>query len=213
MQKQPTHAVREGTSADRALEFMSNRGIVRLRELKAEGISGMTVARLVRAGRVIHLARGLYKLADVEIEAGHTLAEAAKLVPKGVVCLISALSRHDLTLQMPAFVWVAINGHTRLPSHRYPPMRFVRFGGEALAMGVDEHCIEGVTVKITSPAKTIADCFKFRNKIGVDIPISAMREALRQRRCTPAEIMEMAQPLRVANVVRPYLEAMTADET
>jgi len=92
-------------------------------------------------------------------------------------------------------------------------MRFVRFGKKALTQGIEEHVIEGVTVKITSPAKTIVDCFRFRNKIGVDIAISAMREALRKRRCTPDEIIELARSLRIASVVQPYLEAMTTDET
>ena len=212
MKHSSNHADARVTAADRAIEFMSTRGIVRLRELKAEGIPEMAVARLVRSGRIVRLARGLYQLPDAEIGPSHTLAEVAKLVPKGVICLISALSHHDLTLQLPPFVWVAIDGHTRLPSHRYPPMRFVRFGSKALTMGVGEHRIEGVDVRITTPAKTIVDCFRFRNKIGADIAISAMREALRQHRCTPDEIMELAEPLRIARVVEPYLEAMTTDE-
>ena len=201
------------TAADRALEIMADGGIVRLRELKAAGIPEVVVARLARSGRVVRLARGLYQLPNADLQTGHTLAEVAKLVPKGVICLISALAYHDLTLQAPPFVWVAIDGHTRQPSHRYPPMRFVRFGEKALAMGIEEHLIEAVTVKVTAPAKTVVDCFRFRNKIGVDIAVSAMREALRKSVCTPDEIMELAKALRIANVIRPYLEAMTTDET
>ncbi len=186
--------------------------MARLREIKAAGIPGVVVARLAKAGRVVRLARGLYQMPDADIQAGHTLAEAAKIVPKGVICLISALSYHELTLQMPPHVWVAIENRTRQPKPDYPPMRFVRFSLRALNEGVEQHLIEGVPVRITNPARTIVDCFRFRNKIGVDIAISAMREALRKRRCTSDDIMKHAQSLRIASVVRPYLEAMTADD-
>lgn len=213
MPKPSPRAGKPTTAADKAIEIISKGGIVRLRELKAVGIPEVVVSRLTRAGRVVRLARGLYQLPNADLQTSHTLAEVAKLVPKGVICLISALVYHELTLQMPPFVWVAIDVHTRQPSHRYPPMRFVRFGEKALTEGIEEHVIEGVTVKITSPAKTIVDCFRFRNKIGVDIAISAMREALRKRCCAPDEIIKLARSLRIASVVQPYLEAMTTDET
>ena len=199
-------------AADRAIQILSKSGMVRLREFKAAGIPETVVARLTRAGRVVRLARGLYQLPSADLQTGHTLAEVAKIVPKGVICLISALVYHELTLQMPPFVWVAIDVHTRQPNHRYPPMRFVRFGKKALTQGIERHMIEGASVKITSPVKTIVDCFRFRNKIGTDIAISAMREALRKRRCKPDEIIRLARSLRIASVVRPYLEAMTVDE-
>lgn len=201
------------TAADKAIEIISKSGMARLRELKAAGIPEVVVARLTRAGRVVRLARGLYQLPDADLQTSHTLAEVAKIVPKGVICLISALVYHELSLQMPPFVWVAIEVHTRQPKHRYPPMRFVRFGKKAMTEGIERHVIEGVPIKITSPAKTIVDCFRFRNKIGVDIAISAMREALHKRRCTPDEIIRHARSLRIASIVQPYLEAMTTDET
>jgi len=187
--------------------------MARLHELKAAGVPETVVARLTRSGCVVRLARGLYQLPDADIQTSHTLAEVAKIVPKGVICLISALAYHELTLQLPPFVWVAIEVHTRQPKHRYPPMRFVRFSRRALTEGIEQHMIEGVPVKITSPARTIVDGFRFRNKIGVDIAISAMREALRKRVCSPDDIMGYARSLRIASVVRPYLEAMTTDET
>jgi len=201
------------TAADRAIQILAEKGMARLHEFKAAGVPETVVARLTRSGRVVRLARGLYQLPDADLQTGHTLAEVAKIVPKGVICLISALVYHELTLQLPSFVWVAIEVHTRQPKHRYPPMRFVRFSRRALTEGVEQHMIEGVPVKITSPARTIVDCFRFRNKIGVDIAISAMREALRKRVCSPDDIMGYARSLRIASVVRPYLEAMTADET
>lgn len=200
-------------AAEKAIEIISKNGMARLREIKAAGIPEVVVARLAKTGRVVRLARGLYQLPNADLQTSHTLAEVAKIVPKGVICLISALVYHELTLQMPPFIWVAIEGHTRQPKHRYPPMRFVRFSKKALTEGVEQHVIEGVAVKITSPAKTIVDCFRFRNKIGVDVAISALREALRKRRCTPDEIIKHARSLRIASVIRPYLEAMTTDET
>jgi predicted transcriptional regulator of viral defense system len=187
--------------------------MARLHELKTAGIPETVVARLTRAGRVIRLARGLYQLPSADLQTSHTLAEVAKIVPKGVICLISALAYHELTLQLPPFVWVAIEAHTRQPKHSYPPMRFVRFSKKALIEGVEQHKIEGVSVRITSPARTIVDCFRFRNKIGTDIAISAMREALRKGVCKPDDIVRHARSLRIGSVVRPYLEAMTTDET
>lgn len=208
-----TTAQKPTTAANKAIEILAKSGMARLHELKAAGIPETVVARLTRAGRVVRLARGLYQLPDADLQTSHTLAEVAKIVPKGVICLISALVYHELTLQLPPFVWVAIEVHTRQPKHRYPPMRFVRFSKKGLIEGVEQHMIEGVQVKITSPARTIVDCFRFRNKIGVDIAISAMREALRKRVCTPDDIMSHARSLRIASVVRPYLEAMITDET
>lgn len=208
----PTRIEKPVPASERAIQIISKSGMVRLRELKAVGIPETVVARLTKAGRVVRLARGLYQLPSANLQTGHTLAEVAKIVPKGVICLISALVYHELTLQMPPFIWVAIDVHTRQPKHRYPPMRFVRFSKKALTEGIEQHVIEGVSVKITSPAKTIVDCFRFRNKIGSDIAISAMREALRKRRCKPDEIIRHARSLRIASVVKPYLEAMTVDE-
>lgn len=200
------------TASDRAIKIISTGGMVRLHEIKAAGIPEVVVARLAKAGRIVRLARGLYQMPDADIQANHTLAAVSKIVPKGIICLISALAYHEITLQMPPFIWVAIDGHTRQPKHSYPPMRFVRFGVKAQSEGVEQHLIEGATVRVTSPARTIVDCFRFRNKIGVDIAISAMREALRKRRVTPDNIMKHARSLRIAAIVRPYLEAMTADE-
>lgn len=201
------------TDADKAIEIIRKIGMARLRELKAAGIPEVVITRLTQAGRIVRLARGLYQLPDADLQTSHTLAEVAKIVPKGVVCLISALAFHELTLQMPPYVWVAIDVHTRQPKRQYPPMRFVRFGRKALTEGVETHLVEGVSVKITGPAKTIVDCFRFRNKIGPDIAVSAMREALRKRRCKPEEILKHARPLRAERVIRPYLEAMISDET
>ncbi|MDR3495117.1 MAG: hypothetical protein P4L82_11000 [Ancalomicrobiaceae bacterium] len=135
--------------------------MLRLKEFVAEGIGPEVLARLVREAAVVRPARGLYQLPDAQVETSHTLAEAAVLVPKGVVCLTTALQFHDLTLQMPSAVWMAIDRAAWRPKIDYPPIRFVRFTGSALTEGVERHRIENVDVPITDPARTIVDCFRY----------------------------------------------------
>jgi predicted transcriptional regulator of viral defense system len=211
MHNQPTKT--RTTAADKALEIISAKGMARLHEIKAAGIPEMVVSRLAQSNRIVRLARGLYQLPDADIEAGHTLAEVAKTVPNGIICLISALAYQELTLQSPSVVWVAIEGQKHPPKREYPPMRFVHFNNKGMIEGIDHKLIEGVTVKITTPARTIVDCFRFRNKIGVDIGISAMREAFRRRICTPDDVMLCARSFRMSAVIKPYIETLTNDPT
>ena len=196
---------------DRALDLLRSRGMLRLKDFMAEGIGPETLARLVREDAVARPARGLYQLSDAPIDATHTLAEAAALVPKGIVCLTSALQYHELTLQMPAAVWMAIQRTAWRPRIDYPRIRFVRFSGDSLTDGVVRHRIEGVEVPITDPARTIVDCFRYRTKIGLDVAMEGLREGLRRRRCTPDELWRHAHRTRVWSVMRPYLEAMVSD--
>ena len=196
---------------DRALDLLRSRGMLRLKDFMAEGIGPETLARLVREDAVARPARGLYQLSDAPIDATHTLAEAAALVPKGIVCLTSALQYHELTLQMPAAVWMAIERTAWRPRIDYPRIRFVRFSGDSLTDGVVRHRIEGVEVPITDPARTIVDCFRYRTKIGLDVAMEGLREGLRRRRCTPDELWRHAHRTRVWSVMRPYLEAMVSD--
>jgi predicted transcriptional regulator of viral defense system len=139
----------------------------------------------------------------------HSLEEACKRVPHGIVCLLSALRFHGLTTQAPFEVWLAIDRKARLPRLGALPLRIVRFSGRALKEGVEEHRIEGVPVKTYNPAKTVADCFKYRNKIGLDVALEALRDCRRQRKCTNDELWRYAKVCRVANVMRPYMEALT----
>lgn len=201
------------TSAQRlrALDLLKTRGMLRLKDFVAEGIGPETLARLVRDEAVIRPARGLYQLPDAHVEAAHTLAEAALLVPKGVVCLTSALQYHGLTLQMPSAVWMAIDRAAWRPKIDYPLIRFVRFTGSALTEGVEHHRIENVDVPLTDPAKTIIDCFRYRKKIGLDVAMEGLREGLRQRRCNPDQLWRYARKARVWSVMRPYVEAMVSD--
>jgi hypothetical protein len=201
------------TSAQRtrALDLLKSRGMLRLKNFVAEGIGPETLARLVREEAVVRPARGLYQLPDARVEAAHSLAEAAVLVPKGVICLISALQYHELTLQMPAAVWMAIERTAWRPKIDYPRIRFVRFTGPALKDGVVRHLIEGVAVPITNPARSIVDCFRYRGKVGLDVAMEGLREGLRRGRCTPDDLWRHARTARVWPVMRPYVEAMVSD--
>jgi predicted transcriptional regulator of viral defense system len=185
--------------------------MLRLKDFVAEGIGPETLARLVREEAVLRLARGLYQLPAADFEAAHTLAEAAALVPRGVVCLTSALQYHELTLQMPSAVWMAIDRAAWRPKIDYPPIRFVRFTGSALTEGIEHHHIENVDVPITDPARTIVDCFRYRSKIGLDVAMEGLREGIRRRRCTPDQLWRYARNARVWSVMRPYVEAMVSD--
>ncbi len=193
---------------EKAVALIRKQGIARHSELMAAGVSQETVARLAREGRIARLARGLYQLPDAELATEHGFAEACKLVPKGVICLISALQFHDLTVQLPRAIWVAIGSSAWMPRAVRPPLRFVRFGETALTEGVEKHKIEGVTVRVTDPAHTIADCFRFRSKVGIDVAIEGMREAIRRKRTTGDAIMRAAQGRRIWTKLRPYLETM-----
>ena len=185
--------------------------MVRLSEFKAIGITAATISRMVKAGEVTRLTRGLYQLPDAPIEAHHSLAEAAKRVPRGVVCLVSALAYHELTDQLPRAVWMAIGTKDWMPKEGRSVMRIVRFTDALLTDDVMTVHIEKVPVKIFGVAKTIADCFRHRRKIGLTVALEGLREALRQRKASPAEIARHAERGGVATVVRPYLEALTAN--
>jgi predicted transcriptional regulator of viral defense system len=202
------------TSAQRlkAEALLRDGRLLRLRDLVRAGVAPETMARFVRNGIAVRPARGLYQLADAIPDARHTLAEAAALVPKGVVCLTSALQFHELTLQMPSAVWVAIDRAGWKPKVASPAIRFVRFSGRTLTEGVERHQIEGVDVPVYEPAKTIVDCFRYRNKIGLDIALEGLREGLRQRRVTSDQLWQFAKIGRIWSVIRPYVEAIVADD-
>lgn len=177
------------------IELARQMGIIRPRDVEAEGISREYLLRLYRKGDLTRVGRGLYALPETLTSESISLAEVAKRVPNAVVCLLSALQFHNLTTQIPHRVWIAIE--------------VVRFSGRALSFAVEEHVVNRVPVKVYSPAKTVADCFKFRNKIGIDVTLEALRETWRSRKATMDELWEAAKVCRVANVMRPYLEAVT----
>lgn len=191
--------------------LLEKRGIMRLAELREAGVSAATVSRMEQDGEVIRLSRGLYQLPDATLDVSHSLAEAAKRTPKGVVCLVSALAFHGLTDQLPSKVWMAIGKKDWAPKPDGAPIRVVRFTESLLAEGVETHMIEGVSVKVFDVAKTVTDCFRHRNKVGLSVAIEGLQETLRQRKATPAEIARQAERGGVSTVIRPYLEALTAN--
>lgn len=195
------------TAAERILKLAAKQPLVRTRDVVRLGMARETLLRLYRQGLLSRPARGVYSLAEARVTEHHSLAVAAKLVPRGVVCLLSALRFHGLTTQDPHEVWMAIDFKAHKPSVLSPALRVVRFSGPALVDGIEVHEIEGVGVQVYSAAKTVADCFKYRHKIGIDVPIEALREALRSRKATVDEIHRFAKVCRVAKVMQPYLES------
>ena len=196
-----------------ALALLQSRGMLRQKDLIAAGIAPEVLARLVRDQLIVRPARGLYQLPDMPLDAGHTLAEATLLVPKGIVCLISALQYHDLTLQMPSAVWMAIDIDAWRPRIVHPSIRFFRFQGQGMIEGIARHRIGAVDVAITDPARTIVDCFRFRGKVGLDVALEGLREGLRMKRCTPDDLWRIAKKARAWAVMRPYVEAMVSHGT
>ncbi len=195
--------------ADRVLDLVRKAGILRPRDLQKHGIPRQYLRILEQRGLVRRVGRGLYVVHDAPVTEHHSLAEATKRVPHGVVCLLSALRFHGLTTQTPRAVWLAIDEKARVPKPGALRLRIVRFPREALLCGVQEHSIEGVPVKVCNIPKTVADCFKYRNKIGLDVALEALRECWRERRATMDELWHYAKICRMANVMRPYLEALT----
>lgn len=196
------------TPVNTIMRIAREKQVIRPRDLAAEGISRVYLRRLVDKGLLVRTARGIYTLPDADVTELHDFAEAARQVPKGVICLLSALRFHNLTTQNPFEVWMAIGESQWMPKIEYPAMRFVRFSGASLEYGVERHEIEGVAAKVYSPAKTVADCFKYRNKIGLDVALEALRDCWRQRKATMDEIWAAAKVCRVANIMRPYLESL-----
>ncbi|HLM66389.1 MAG TPA: type IV toxin-antitoxin system AbiEi family antitoxin domain-containing protein [Longimicrobium sp.] len=192
----------------RTLDLMRGRGAMRPRDLDAHGIPRYYLHLLHASGAVDRVGRGLYVRLGADVSEHHTLAEASTRVPHGVVCLLSALRFHGLTTQLPFQVWMAIEEKAWGTRATDPPLRIVRFSGAACTYGVEGHIIEGVAVRVYSPAKTVADCFKYRNKIGVDVAIEALRETLRHRRATLDELMRAAAACRMSRVMTPYVQAL-----
>lgn len=202
-------AERHMTYRERALSVTRARGIARARDFKAAGIPLVYLKRLTDAGDLVRLGRGLYQEPHrVGEDVGHDLAEAARLVPNGVVSLISALRQHELTTQLPHAVWMTIPHKARTPNATGLRLEIVRATGEALTAGVEHVEVEGVQVPIYSVAKTVADCFKHRRHVGEDVAIEALRDALRQRKTTPSELMKFAAIDRVASRMEPFIKAV-----
>jgi predicted transcriptional regulator of viral defense system len=199
------------TQRTQALALLKRRGMTRLAEFGEAGITATTVGRMERAGEVVRLARGLYQLPDTALDAQQSLAEAARLVPKGVICLASALAFHGLTDQMPPRVWIAIGRKDWRPRLTYPPIRIARFSDELLSRGIEHKTIAGTPVPVFGVAKTVADLFRYRRTVGDALAIEGLRQALRQRKATPAAIAHEAVAAGVWTTMEPYVMALTSD--
>ena len=195
----------------KARSLLATYGILRLRDFTDIGVTAATVGRMENDGEVVRLARGLYQLPEAELDANHSLAEAAKRFPNCVICLVSALAFHEITDQLPRSIWIAIGRNDWTPKPRDMQIRALRFSAQLFSEGVETHTIEGVSVKVFGVAKTVADCFRHRGKIGLSTAIEGLQEALRQRKATPGEIFRAAESGRVGTVMRPFLEALTAN--
>jgi predicted transcriptional regulator of viral defense system len=196
------------SQASELLRIAQESGVLRARDLQAHGIPRSVLQRLYERGTLARVGRGLYVLSDARVTENHTLAEVSKRVSGGTVCLLSALQFHGLTTQIPFEVWLAIGIKARRPREPQIPLRIVRFSEAALRAGVETHQIEGVHVRIYNPAKTVVDCFKYRNKVGLEVALEALRDCRRQRKCTNDELWRYAKTCRMTNVMRPYLEAL-----
>ena len=190
------------------LQALRRMGIVRAADLEALGIPRGQIYRLLRKGLVERQARGIYVASKHAITAEHTLAQVAKRVPAGVFCLLTALRFHELTTQAPAEVWIALAEKARKPKLDHPRLRVARFSGPALTEGVETHRREGVELRVYSAAKTVADCFKYRNKIGIDVAVEALRDFSRRHRGGATELARYARICRVTRVMQSYLDAI-----
>ncbi len=197
------------TDRDRTLRLARRRQGVRARDLTERGIHRQVLSRLVESEELERVARGVYRIPARPMTEYHGLALVGAAVPRGVVCLLSALRFHGIGTQLPSEVWIAIDRRARRPEPKYPRLRVVRFTGAALTEGFRVHRLEGQAVCIYGVAKTLADCFKYRNKIGLDVALEALREAWRSRRFTMDELDHYAGICRVRRVMRPYLEALS----
>jgi len=197
-------------TAKRVLAILKQEGVLRPRDLDAYSIPRRYLSRLHQRGLLIRSARGIYTAVHAELSEKQTIVEVSKRIPKGTICLLSALSMHEMTTQSPFEVWIAIDRKARRPRVKDLPVRIVRFSGEALIRGVEQHVIDGVKVPVYNPAKTITDCFKYRNKIGLDVAIEALKEGWQDKRFNMNDIWKYSRICRVQNVMQPYLESLPA---
>ena len=194
--------------ADKLLKLVQQRHVVRPRDVEAAGISRNYLARLVRSGELRRLDRGLYTATSIPASEHMSLLEVSRRAPKAIICLLSALRFHEIGTQMPSEVWIAVHFKARAPRITSPPIRIIRLSDAVLRYGVEEKEIDGGIIRVFSPAKTVADCFKFRYKIGLDVALEALRDSYRQKKVSMDALWKAAKVCRVANVMRPYMESL-----
>ena len=198
------------TKTEKLVELVKRQHVIRPKDLQRVRIPRNYLTRLVRRGLLQKLERGIYTAESLPASEHISLLEVSRKVPKGAICLLSALSFHEIGTQVPNEVWIAIDVKAWTPRITSPAVRIIRFSGDALHFGVQEKQVTGGEIHVFSPAKTVADCFKYRNKIGIDLAIEALRDALRHRKATLNEIHRFAKVCRVERVMRPYLESVAS---
>lgn len=196
------------THIQRVLDLAHRKGMVRPSDLQEIGAPRVVLARLTENGQLEKLGRGLYRLPDSQLTENESLATVATKVPQSVFCLFTALQFHELTTQLPRQVWIAMPRGSHTPKIDYPPIKMIQFSGEAYSEGIETHVRDQIQLRIYGVAKTIADCFKHRNKIGLDVALEALKDARAQKKAGADELWHYAKICRVANVMRPYLEVI-----
>lgn len=200
---------RRGAAAGQVLGLATKQSILRARDVAHQGIHTSTLTRMTRSGALEKIGPGRYRLpGTARATEHHDLAVATAAVPRSVICLISALRFHDIGTQLPAAVWIAVPRGARVPRVSAPPLRVVNISPAVFDLGIEEHRIEGQAVRMYSLARTVADCFRFRNKVGLDVALEALTEAWRSKRFKLDELNRIAKKLRVQRVMQPYLEAV-----
>lgn len=192
------------------LEKIRNRVFFRPADAKILGLTFQDIQHLLKNGAVERVSRGLYRVSSAEPTEMETIAMVAAAAPKTIICLLSALRVHDIGTQLPHAVWIALNRKSRKPTLLPSQVRIVRFSGPMLTHGVIQRTMMGVEVSVTSPARTVVDCFRYRQKIGLAVALEALRDAIRSRKATVDEIMRTAKICRIRTVIIPYVEALSS---
>ncbi|PIP59945.1 MAG: transcriptional regulator [Verrucomicrobia bacterium CG_4_10_14_3_um_filter_43_23] len=205
---QNREATIEKSSHDKLTKRLHTKGALRLTELTDMGLHPEQIRRLCASGEIMKLSRGLYMATDYDFTIHHSLVEVTALAPHAVICLLSALSFHDLTTQLPNHIYIGIPQRTRPPKIDTLSLRVFRFSEPALQNGIETHIIEGIPIKVTTPARTVVDCFKYRNKIGISIALEALIDALRKNKATLDEISHFAKLCKMHNIIKPYLKTI-----
>jgi predicted transcriptional regulator of viral defense system len=196
------------THTQRVLDLVGQKGLLRASDLEAIDAPRVVLTRLTAAGLLEKVERGLYRLPDAQVSEFESLGTIATKVPQAVFCLLTALQFHELTTQLPRQLWIAMPRGSHPPRIDYPPLKMVQFTGEAYTAGIEEVVRDGVKLRVYGVAKTVADCFKHRNKIGLDVALEALKDARSRNKASVDEIWRYAKVCRVANVMRPYLESI-----
>lgn len=199
------------TKAEKLVQELRKKGVLKTKEILKFGISKQYICELTARGVIERISRGYYSLPDYEYSVMQSIAEVSKQVPKGVICLLSALRFHGFTTQSPFDVWVAIDRRAWKPKiNGTTKIRYMRFSQEAFTSGIQTKTVDNLKVRVYCPAKTVADCFKYRNKVGLDVALEALREGWREKKFTMNELWKYAKICRVSNVMKPYMESITS---